>query len=159
MDVTAEVVEQMLGRAERLFGVDVPRFFSQSFEQEAEVPKIGQGSGFAWEDKLLLIEGLFEKVKELTAEDGAQGFDTEEEVFAGGDPTVLIEREHSFREKTVEMEVGLELLVPGMKNQGKARCSLKVSLSKFQKGLGDGLKEEVEEDSFVYQDERVELVA
>ncbi len=30
MDVAAEVVEQMLGRAERLFGVDVPTFFSQS---------------------------------------------------------------------------------------------------------------------------------
>ena len=114
MDVTAEVVEQMLGRAERLFGVDVPRLFSQSFEQQAEVTRISQGSGFAWEDKLLLMESLFEKVKELAAENGAQGFDTEEEVFAGGDPAVLIETEHSFWEQAVEMEVGLELLVPGM---------------------------------------------
>ena len=31
VDVAAEVIEQMLGRAERLFGVDVPRFLSQSF--------------------------------------------------------------------------------------------------------------------------------
>ena len=41
MDVAAEVIEQMLGRAERLFGVDVPRFLSQSFEQQSEVPRIG----------------------------------------------------------------------------------------------------------------------
>ena len=47
MDVTAEVVEQMLGRAERLFGINVPRLFSQSFEQEAEVTRISQGSGFS----------------------------------------------------------------------------------------------------------------
>ena len=47
VDVTAEVVEQMLGRTERLFGVDVPRFFSQSFEQQVEVTRIGQGSGFS----------------------------------------------------------------------------------------------------------------
>ncbi len=105
------------------------------------------------------MEGLFEKVKELAAEDGAQGFDTEQEVFAGGDPAVLIEKEHSFWEQAVEMEVGLELLVPGMQDEGETRGSLKVSLSKFQKGLGDGLKQEVEQDSFVYQDEGVELVA
>ncbi len=98
MDVAAEVVEQVLGRAERLFGVDVPRFFSQSFEQEAEVPRIGQGSGFAWEDKLLLMEGLFEKVEELTLEDDTEGFDTEEEIITGGDPAGLIERERSFWE-------------------------------------------------------------
>ncbi len=50
MDVAAEVVEQMLGRAGRLFGVDVPRFFSHSFGQQAKVPRIGQGSALAWED-------------------------------------------------------------------------------------------------------------
>lgn len=91
MDVAAEVVEQMLGRAERLFGVDVPRLFSQSFEQKAEVSRIGQRSGFAREAKFLLMECLFEKVEKLAAEDGAQGFYTEEKVFARGDPLVLIE--------------------------------------------------------------------
>ncbi len=83
MDVAAKVIEQMLGRAERLFDVDVPTFFSQSFDQQAKVGRIGQGSGFAWEDELVLIEGLLEKVEELSAEHDAEGFDTEEEVFAG----------------------------------------------------------------------------
>ncbi len=45
-----------------------------------------------------MIEGLLEKVEELSAEDDAEGFDTEEEVFAGGDSVVFIEREHSFWE-------------------------------------------------------------
>jgi hypothetical protein len=40
----------------------------------------------------VLIERLLEKVEELTPEDDAEGFDTEEEVFAGGNPTSLIER-------------------------------------------------------------------
>ena len=84
MDVAGEVVEEVLGRAERLFGVDVPTFFSQSFEQQAKVGSISQGSGFAREDELVLIEGLLEKVEELSAEDDAEGFDTEEEVFTGG---------------------------------------------------------------------------
>jgi len=129
VDVAAEVLEEVLGRAERLFDVNVPRFFSQSFEQRAKVGGISQGSGFAWEDKLLLIEGLLEKVEELTAEDDAEGFDTEEEVFAGGDPTSLIERQSTGRDKAVEVEVVLELLVPGMQDTDKAWGSPKMSAS------------------------------
>ena len=83
----------------------------------------------AWEDKLLLIEGLLEKVEELTAEDDAEGFDTEEEVFAGGDKAVLIERQSTGRDKAVEVEVIPELLVPGMKDQDKAWGSPKMSAS------------------------------
>ncbi len=105
------------------------------------------------------MERLFKKVEELAAEDDAERFDTEEEAVAGRDPAVLIEREHSFWEQAMEVEVVSELLVPGMKNQGKAWGSLKMSLSKFQKGLGDGLKQEVEKEFFVYQDEGVEFVA
>ena len=116
MDVAGEVVEQMLGRAERLFGVDVPTFFSQSFEQQAKVGSISQGSGLAWEDEFLLIEGLFEKVEELTLENHTECFYGEEEVFAGGDPTSLIERQSSLGDEAVEVEVVLELLVPGMED-------------------------------------------
>jgi hypothetical protein len=101
------------------------------------------------------MEGRFEKLQELPAEDGAQKFDAEEEVFASGDPTILIEREYSFWKKTVEVKMVSELLIPGMQDQGKAWGSLKVPLGKFQKRLGDGLKQELEEESFVYQDERV----
>ncbi len=116
MDVAAEVIEQMLGRAERLFDIDVPTFFSQSLEQQAKVSSISQGSGFAWEDKLLLIEGLFEKVEELTLENHTECFYGEEEVFAGGNPTSLIERQSSLGDEAVEVEVVLKLLVPGMED-------------------------------------------
>ncbi len=53
----------------------------------------------------------------------------EEEVFAGGDPAVLIEREHSFWEEAMEVEVVLELLIPGMQDTDKAWGSPKVSAS------------------------------
>ncbi len=75
----------------------------------------------------MLIEGLLEKVEELSAEDDAEGFDTEEEVFTGGDPAVLIEREHSIWEEAVE--VVLELLIPGVQDTDKAWGSPKVSAS------------------------------
>ena len=127
MDVAAEVVEQMLGRAERLFGVDVPTFFSQSFEQQVKIGSISQGRGLAWEDEILLIESLLEKVEELALEDHTECFYGEEEIFAGGDPTSLIERQSSLGDEAVE--VVLELLVPGMKDQDKAWSSPKMSAS------------------------------
>ncbi len=120
MDVAGEVVEEVLGRAERLFGVDVPTFFSQSFERQAKVGSISQGRGLAWEDEFLLIEGLFEKVEELTLENHTECFYGEEEVFAGENPTSLIERQISLGDEAMEVEVVLELLVPGMEDTDKA---------------------------------------
>jgi len=77
----------------------------------------------------VLIEGLLEKVKELSVEDDAERFDTAEEVFTGGDPAVLIERQSTGRDKAVEVEVVLELLIPGVQDTDKAWGSLKVSTS------------------------------
>ncbi|MEE9146967.1 MAG: hypothetical protein V3U27_06160, partial [Candidatus Tectomicrobia bacterium] len=79
------------------------------------------------EAKLFLLEGLFEQVQELALEDDTEGLDTEEEVFTGRDPIGLNEREHSFWEEAVEVEVVLELLVPGMQDTDKAWGSPKVS--------------------------------
>ena len=129
MDVAAKVIEQMFRRPKRLFGVDDPRLLAQLFEQVVEGSRIGQGSGLTWEDELVLIECLLEKVEKLTLEDDTEGFDTEEEVFAGGDPAGLIEREHSFWKEAMEVEVVLELLVPGMQDTDKAWGSPKVSAS------------------------------
>ena len=77
----------------------------------------------------MLIEGLLEKVEKLTLEDNTEGFATEEEVLTDGDPAVLIEREHSFWEEAMEVEVVLELLIPGVQDTDKAWGSPKVSAS------------------------------
>jgi len=129
VDVAAKVIEQMLRRPKRLFGVDDPRLLVQLFEQVVEGFRIGQRRGLTWEAKLFLLEGLFEQVQELALEDDTEGLDTEEEVFTGRDPTGLIKREHSFWEQAVEVEVVLELLVPGMQDTDKAWSSPQVSAS------------------------------
>ncbi len=129
MDVAAKVIEQMFRRPKRFFGVDDPRLLMQLFEQVVEGFRIGQRSGLTWEAKLFLLEGLFEQVQELALEDDTEGFDTEEEVFTGGDPAVLIEREHSIWEQAMEVEVVLELLIPGVQDTDKAWGSPQVSAS------------------------------
>ncbi len=127
MNVAAEIVEQMLGRAERLFSMDDPGFLPQCVDQELKGCRIGQGGGFSWEDKLLLIERLLDKVEELTTEDDAEGFDTEEEVFTGGDPVVLIEGQSPLGDQAAKVEMIQEDLVPGMKHGGKAQGASKMS--------------------------------
>ena len=77
----------------------------------------------------MLFESLLEKVEELALEDRTECFYGEEEVFAGGDPTSLIERQSTGRDKAVEVEVVLELLVPGMQDTDKAWGSPKMSAS------------------------------
>jgi len=77
----------------------------------------------------VLIEGLLDKVEELTLEDDTEGFDTEEEVFSGRDPAVLIERQHTLWEEAMEVEVVLELLIPGVQDTDKAWGSPQVSAS------------------------------
>lgn len=105
-----------------------------------------------------MIEGLLEEVEELSAEHDAEGFDTEQEVFTGGDPVVLIERQHSIWEQAMEVEVVFELLIPGVQDTDKAWGSPKVSASEGQESFGDGLKQEVEENSFISEHEGVELM-
>jgi len=58
----------------------------------------------SYEEKFLLIESLVEKVEKLSAEDDTEGFDMEEEV-CGQSPAVLIERQSSCGDKTVEMKM------------------------------------------------------
>ena len=69
------------------------------------------------EEQFILIESLFEEVEELGSEDDAQGFDREEKVFAGRDPTVLIKRQSSGGDQTMEMKMIQESLIPGMQDR------------------------------------------
>ena len=109
-------------------------------------------------EQLLLIEGLFEQVEELSAEHDAQGFDVEEEVFAGGNPAVLIEGQGSSRDEAMEVEVIQQDLVPGMEHSGKARGPSKVSAGEVCEGLRDSLKQDIEQDSLIDEDEAIEFV-
>jgi len=91
----------------------------QYFKQERKGSTISEGSGLSYEEKLFLIESLFEEFEKLASENDAQGFDREEKVFAGRDPTVLIARQSPSGDKTVEMKMIQEDLVPGMQNSGQ----------------------------------------
>ena len=56
------------------------------------------------------------------------------------------------------MEMGLELLIPGMQNGHKAQFAADVAFTKLQQGFRDGFKEDIEHEGFVAQDDSVQLM-
>ena len=58
--VATEIIEDMGGRAERFFGIDHPRFFSQSLQEPGKTFSRGPGCDLSDEEQLVLIEALFE---------------------------------------------------------------------------------------------------
>ncbi len=114
MGIAAEIVENFFWSAERRLGVDDPWVFIKLSEQAVESCLGLESSGLARENELMPGKGLAEGVDILAAEDGGKSFDGEEEIFWGGDPAVAVIRQGAGGDEAVEMEMGLEFLVPGV---------------------------------------------
>jgi len=85
-----------------------------------------------------------EPLDELAAEDRTQGFDMEEEAFAGWDPAGMVEGESATGKQAVEVEVAFELLIPGVEDEGKGWGAVEVAAGEFQQGLRDRFEQEVQ---------------
>lgn len=129
MGIAAEVVEEFFGGTKRAFRVDIPAFVPQGFDEMIEAPRIG---GFSGEDEFVFLEGTFEGFQEFSAEDAAQRIIVEEEAFAGGDPAGLVEGEGTSGEEAMEVEMVIQLLIPGMEDEGKARGTVEVGVSECE---------------------------
>ena len=67
-------------------------------------------------EELVCSKSVFEQVQELSAENDAQGCNRKEKVFAGRTPALLIERQSSGGDRTMEMKMIQESLIPGMQD-------------------------------------------
>ena len=141
MGIAAEVIEELLRRTKRPFRVDIPAFVPQGLDELVEASRIGSFSG---EDEFVFFEGTFEGFEEFSAEDGAQRIIVEEEAFAGRDVAGLVEGEGSLGEEAMEVEMVIQLLIPGMQDEGKARGTAEVSVGEFHEDFGDGFEQEVQ---------------
>ncbi len=125
----------MDGRAKWFFGIDHPRFFSQSIQKHTKASSVGQGRDLSDEEQLVLIEALLERVEKLGAEDPAQGFDRKEKVLTRRDPTVSIKRQRARGNQTVQMKMIQQGLIPGVQNRGDPQAPAQTTLSKLRQGL------------------------
>lgn len=155
MGIAAEVIEELFRRTERPFRVDIPGFVPQGLDELVEASRIGS---FSREDEFLFLEGAFEGFEEFSTEDDAQRFIVEEEAFTGRDPAGVVEGEGSLGEEAMEVEMVLQLLIPGMQHQSKARGAVEVCVGEFHEDFGDDFEQEVQKDPFVTEDEGVEFV-
>ena len=94
-----------------------------------------------YKEELVSSESAFEQVEELTAKDDAQGFNREQKVFAGRTPALLIERQRSSGDQTMEMKMIQQGLVPGMQHRDETDLSAKTSAAKINERFTNGFKE------------------
>ena len=95
----------------------------------------------SYEEKLVSRASLFEQVEKLTAENDAQGFNREQEVFAGRPPAHLIEGQSSSRDQTMEMKMIQQDLVLGMEHRDQTDLSTQARVAKLNERFADGFKE------------------
>jgi hypothetical protein len=109
---------------------------------------------------MALAEGCLQAVKELTAEQFGEGADRDEEVVLCRDPARVVSVEPAGGDYDMQVDVGVEILVPGVKYCGEAGLGLEPwpALSQLEQSLGGSLEEEVVQEPRVLKHEEVEFV-
>ena len=80
-------------------------------------------------------ESLFEQVEKLTLENDAQGFNREEKIFPGRTPALLIVRQSSSGDQTMEMKMIQQGLVPGMEHRDETDLPAKMGVTRSQRAF------------------------
>ena len=106
----------------------------------------------------LFVVGLLQGFEELGAEDRAQGPHREEEARLGGHPAGAVLGQRASGHQAVEMEVGIERLVPGVQHHRRAELTTQVLLAKLEERLAGSAEEQGQEETGVAHDERIESV-
>src|SRR4029453_15600361 len=100
--------------------------------------------------------GLLEGLQELSPEDLAQGLDREEKLRVGRFPARPVVAERSPGHERVEVEVGLQHLIPGMEDHDGAELAAQVLTAKLEERVTGGAKEQAEQEPFVAKDQRIQ---
>jgi len=128
--VAAEVLEDLLGAAEGLLGVDDPGLSGEGLEEEPEGDRVGEMALVAAEEEAASLMGTFEGVQDLGAEDHAEGLDGEEEgaalaslarvLGAGPHPAGAVGGEAAGGDDAVRVRVVAQVAGPGVQDRGDA---------------------------------------
>ena len=111
--IAAEVVEDLIGAGQRLFGIDHPGGFPQVREPGREGGGRGQGRGGSGEAELAGGKRAPEGGQVFAAEDLSEGPDGEEEARRRRNPARAVAREGAARDDAVDVQVLGEVLPPG----------------------------------------------
>ena len=76
----------------------------------------------------------------------------------GGHPTRAVLGQGPSGHQAVEVDVGLEGLIPGMQEHGRTELAAQVLLATLEERLTDGAAQQGEQETFGVQDEGIEGV-
>src|SRR5690349_3157459 len=103
MSIAAEIIEHLLGSAERALGVDNPANGTQRPQTGSEGGRPGQARQIAKEAELAHIERRLQAGQEKPAVETRQHLDRQKEARAAGNPAGPVDRRPATRHDTVEM--------------------------------------------------------
>ena len=160
MRVPCQVVVDMLGACKRGLGVDDPLLPVQCPFQRGEFLRAGQGRRAPLERETAFGVGLLQFCEELAAKQAGKNPDREQVVLPCRDPTFGVRRKPPAGDNAVQMRMKQQVLAPGVKHRGES------DLGAQALGIGGhakqricrGLEEDVIDQPFVSQGERVELL-
>jgi hypothetical protein len=120
MGVGAQIVKDIFWPPEGRFAVDDPVPTEEWAQERGESLGRGERLQLAVEAQLALGEGLFQSGDELAPKDSPEHLDGKKEAIARGDPALVIGRETTGRNDTMQMGMRLEFLTPGMEHAEEA---------------------------------------
>src|ERR1700751_365504 len=157
--IAAEILQGVLGSAERRFGVDDPIFAEERTQPGREELGMGERCEFSGQVQLTALEGRLQPRDELAAKHAPQYGDGKEEARVGSNPADVITGESAGGNYTVDMGVKLEFLVPRMEHAAEADLGAERSgvASDFEKSFCAGPKQQTIDDFLVLQSQRSQL--
>lgn len=158
MGIATEIVENFFRPPERRLGVDDPLIFIKLRDQAAESAWSLERSGLARKNELAVGKGLTQEVEILATEYDGESFDGEEKIIRSRNPAIAIVGQDASGDEAVEMEMGLELLVPGVEQGDKPGFAAEIVMAECEKGLSGGIEQDFQEEPFVGEDKGIEFV-
>jgi hypothetical protein len=158
MRVAPEILKNVFRAFQGPLGVDNPVLRVEAIEQLGEARFGTQVGCRLVPAQRLGARGLLAGLQQLAPEDLAQGFDWEEKLRVGWPPACLILGERPTGDECVEMEVGLQQLIPGMEDHDGTELAAHVLPAKLEERVTGGAKEQAQPEPFIAKDQGIEGV-
>src|SRR5690242_19736763 len=138
MRVASQIMEHVLGTAERRLGVHHPILTEQRAQERAECRLLRKGVQSAGKAQLSFPEGFLQPGGELPAEDAAEHLHGQEEPIAWLNPALMIEGKAACWNYTMDMRMVQDSLTPTVKYAHETDLGTKVLGIRgyFQQGCG-----------------------
>ena len=138
--IAAEILQDVLGSAERWFGVDDPVFAEERTQPGSEELGMGERCEFSRQVQLTVFKGRLQAGDELATKYAPQYSDGKKEAWVRSNPAGVIAGESAGGNDAMDMGMKLEFLVPGVKHAEEADLGFERGgmARDLQQGFGAG---------------------